>query len=310
MTGSSQISNFDNNKALIDEMILQKNLLLDHFVDSFANTSNLQLKFGFECEFYLKSDQVEHSVAVANQVANSCVEYVALFNEITAERGYSQYEFTTKPSGNIADQIQACNEIKKYIASSLNDLVIVDFSAKPYPDDCANALQLNFSIFNDDKNLIFTDKDLAQNLASFLVSKIDDLMIFANAVDDDFLRYDIDYNRQIHQSGKFVAPTVKCWGFDNRSCAIRIVRADKDSARIEIRLPSNNCQLELFSCVLLFTLSQFFKSDIDSNDLIEPIYGNAFDEKYNLPTIFSSQNLAIARLFKSRDLLQAFIKAI
>ena len=306
MTGLSQISNFVDKKSLIDKMILQSSTLLDHFVLGFHSRSYLSLSFGIESEFYL-DPSIKDADSFIEQARYNCSN-IDLFSDIICEKGNLQFEYLTSPTRDIAKLIKA----RSLIDNSIRNLAgyqDIDFSARPYQSDCPSSLQLSFSIFDKDKNYIFSNKQFTCDLTSFLINRLDDLMIFANSCDEDFSRYDINFNRKIHQNGKFVAPTVKSWGFDNRSCAIRVVRSDNDSSRIEIRLPSNNCQLELLCCVLYHLLIEFLQSSDKLTD-VNPIFGNAFDASYDLEKLPLTQHDAVAQLFRNKSLLQAFLEKL
>lgn len=308
MTGLSQISKPYKANSLIDKMILQKNVLLDHFIDLFSSTSFLKLKFGIESEFYIRAPSKSDTAFDIKKVSELCSN-VTLFDKVVPEKGFCQYEYTTKPTYDIADLINSRSIIENQILNNVATDTSVDFSPRPFDNDCANAMQISFSVFNNHENYIFSNRRFVTDLASFLVARMDDLMIFSNSSDNDFARYNIQYNRQIHKNGKFVAPTVKSWGFDNRSCAIRVARSSNEESRIEIRLPSNNCQIELFFCVLLYLISEFLKST-QPIEVSDPIYGNAFDKNYKLPMIIGSQEDALKKLFDNDDLLQLFVDKV
>lgn len=306
MTGLNQTSNFVDKKSLIDKMILQSSALLDHFIEDFCSKSFLSLNFGIESEFYLDSS-IKDAESFIQDARHNCSK-IDLFSDITPEKGNLQFEYVTFPTRDVAKLIESKSLIDNCIHNSAS-FKIVDFSARPYQFDCTSSLQLSFSVFDKEENYIFSNKKFTSDLTSFLTNRIDDLMIFSNSCDEDFSRYDIDFNRKIHKDGKFVAPTVRSWGFDNRSCAIRVVRSDNDSSRVEIRLPSNNCQFELLCCVLYCLLTEFLQR-IGQFTNVAPIYGNAFDEDYNLPKLLSSQEQAIDRLFKNEDLLRCFLEGL
>ncbi len=272
MIGLNPISNEGCKKGEILSVLKDNDdLILFESLEVFRKVSDLQIQFGFEIEFYVRSpngDLAKDFVDSFLKMIDERCSNFELFDEIEEERGELQFEIKTKSTSNVKLLITQSdlilNQVKDCCKGLNLDLIL---SARPFADDCANAFQVNFSISND--------KKIIDGVVDFVTENLDQLLIFANNSDEDFARYDLNYNKSIFKQGKFVAPTSKNFGYDNRSCAIRIVKS-----RIEVRLPSNNLDKKLFLSALILLISDFL-SDENYQQKNQAIYGNAFDDKYD-----------------------------
>lgn len=267
---TSKISNCKKGEVL---SVLKDNddLILFESLKAFREISDLQIQFGFEIEFYVRSSNDDLAKKFVDSFLNLINERCAkfeFFDEIEEEKGELQFEIKTKVTSDIDSLIVQSDLILREVKGCCSEFGLkMILGARPFEDDCGNAFQVNFSISNDAK--------IIDGVADFLTENLDQLLIFANNSDDDFARYDLSYNKSIFKQGKFVAPTVKSFGYDNRSCAIRIVKP-----RIEIRIPSNNLDKKLFLSAVILLVTDFLSSG-DYQQRNQAIYGNAFDERYD-----------------------------
>lgn len=255
---------------------------------------------GIESEFYLINEEKAFSKEGYISCLNSSLQDQFIPCEVDYERGEGQFEFRSEVSEDPAAVISCYENSKSKIELLSAEYGTCNFSARPFLEDCPNALQINFSIYKNDLNLIYSDKSATHKLCSYLMHNIDDFFAFANNCDDDYSRYDLIFNKNLHNKGKFVAPTVKSWGYDNRSCAIRVKKDDNDKSRVELRIASNSGNLSMLYSILLSHLSIFFSGDYCDAGCYEPVYGNAFDDKYGLEMLPQSQLQAQQKFFNSK----------
>ncbi len=260
--------------------------ILSSCLANFAKISNLKIQFGFEIEFYLQSKEHGENINAAVvasflKLATEKCSGIDLFDKIELERGAFQCEIKTKPSfdvENLLGQLQLILSEVENCCKTLNLVVIYD--PRPFVDDCGSAFQVNFSLI-DGKDNVLSDSGLSGKVAGFVASHFDELLVFCNEKNEDFARYDSNYNRSIFKKGKFVAPTSKSWGYDNRTCAVRVLNYGQfpENSRIEFRVASNNCDKRLLLSSIILLLCEFFS--LDGNlQCKEAVYGNSFDDKY------------------------------
>lgn len=224
---------------------------------------DIKLSFGAEIEFY------------------SSEEILNYMNDIEEERGMNQYEVKIGPIEDI--QIFLSNIKNKYleiesIAKEHN--ISYNFSPKPLKNDYGNALQIQFS----SKNKKFQEN--IERICSTLCEYTNDIFLIFAATKEDYNRFD----------SKFMAPTHISFGYNNRSCLYRIT-GEKDQRRIELRASSINSNFDIIIFTIYLVIIEALNNKQKSN--FSKIYGNAFDEQYNLIKIPSSQKEAL-ELFNTR----------
>ncbi len=217
-----------------------------------------------EIEFYL-SDQI-NIVEFENRLGIS----------IKKEKGKNQFEIDLAPTTELINYIQQINSLRvniSNIASQLNGHA--DFRSKPFIDDYGNAMHFHISFIDTLHYYPCTGKQLktderffthaARSLCHFM---LDSLLIFLPE-EEDYLRL----NR------RFMAPTHVSFGGNNRTVAVRI--PDSLPRRLEHRLASSlvNPYIAIFTI-----LKSIYRGLQDPQTIknISKVYGNAFDEQYNL----------------------------
>ena len=256
----------------------------------YINFNSLIPVIGLELEFYLLKEG--NKILGSNQLIDKFLfEFANQLNfKIEKEQGDGQVEVKTLPSSNIKSIVHDVILIKKITNEISAKLGIeANFSAQPFRDDCGSALQVNLSLWNkNDQNLFAKNNDCESN---FLLNSIAGMLEFTSEIlpiaaskKEDFLRYDLDLNLNLFKKKKYTAPVNISWGYDNRTCLIRVPKSIKpEDRRIEYRLASADSNVELLINLLLKAV----KFGIDNNlNPMQPIYGNAFDKNYNLENLF------------------------
>jgi glutamine synthetase len=243
----------------------------------FYQTFGLKAIIGAELEFYLSNS--EHVAMLEKEL---CYKFIK-------ERGNNQWEVNFPPYQDITALADLIRDFKLQLQTTVE--VIggrAIFDAKPFQDDYGSALHIHIN-FLDKNGQNFCVKEENTNLiASSLCFYIrETFMIFAPNSDS--------YNRF---NGKFMAPTNISFGPNNRSTALRI--PDSHPKRIEHRLAGSDADPYL---VLYTILNSIYlgMSNPSKIPLVKKIYGNAFDNHYNLikfpHTIEEAKRLFNAKFF-------------
>lgn len=259
---------------MLKEFYLNDQKILDKSWQFFQNSSASILKIGVELEFFLLD---ENGLAVEEEVVTDFIKNLKKFCLVEKERGASQIEIKTDFTANLT---QLCRDIEnkkqriKKLAAEKN--LTASFAAQPFLDDCGNALQFNLSLHNENgENLFFSDEKLLQNCINSLLSATNFMMIFLAPESADYQRFSRQLNIDLFKKGKFTAPVNLSFGNDNRTCAIRI-KQTKTNKRLEFRIASAAANPYLAIAAIMIALSE------KSPRSFQPIFGNAFDEKYQL----------------------------
>lgn len=297
------------NDDLLKFLYQNKESLLDLSIKDFQS-KNLQPAIGIELEFYLTKNQlptdtklVEHFILQLKlQLEQQNINILA----IEPEQGLGQIEIKTNPCQNI---LLLCKDILKIknITQQLaqNYLLEANFSSQPFQNDCSSALQINFSLMDNKNNYLFAG-NVGQE-SNFLLWSIAGILTFTKNIilisapqESDYQRFDLNLNRNLHKNKKYTAPVNISWGYNNRTALVRIPTTQKDEQRrLEFRLPSANADIYLTIFSLLITT----KLGITHEQLPPPeIYGNAFDEQYNLEPLAFNYKTA-GKDFFNHDLL-------
>lgn len=196
--------------------------------------------------------------------------------EVKKEKGQNQYEINKGPFDNVWECI-------KYIETDRIMLKAagVDLSPKPFKDDYGSSMHLHLNLLDGNHNNLFDNGEFVDYAANGICH-------YMNKTLKLILPYEEDYERL---DDKFMAPTKICYGNNNRSVALRI--PGTKPMRLEHRVCSNNTDPTAAMFVILksvlFGLENKYKHHFK-------IFGNAFDDQYDLESIARSLNDA-ERLF-------------
>ena len=235
---------------------------LDILQQQFQVQLKLTPVMGAELEFYL-SDNID--IEKLGQ---------AIGYDLEKERGNGQYEIQFLPHHNLVLLAQLIedtrNSITKYCAAQNG---WANFNSKPYMDDFGSSMHVHIN---------FSEDDDIEKYANMLCYSLKDYINYCLPLEQDYKRLD----------HKFMAPTHVCWGGNNRSVMIRI--PDVLPKRIEHRLPSSSADPALLFYGFLKAIEQSLcKKEGGAASL--KIYGNAFDEQYNLQKIINFASNGVPR---------------
>ena len=164
------------------------------------------------------------------------------------------------------------------------------FMAKPYPEYSGSGLHTHFSLIDEDGRNVFDSggpngtATLKSAVAGCLNAMHDSTLIFAP--------HQNSYERLV--PGKH-APTSICWGYENRTGAIRIPAGNPASRRIEHRVAGGDVNPYLMLAAILGAALDGITQAMEPPP---PITGNAYAME-NLPQIPATWEGAIEALEKS-----------
>lgn len=269
---------------MLERLYQNKRAILKKSQENFLNSSKHTVKIGCELEFFLlggNKDSLEESILELNE---KLTKKFPLIYKVEKEQGASQIEVKTDFTDDLLQLCDELEEAKKFLSDfAKNKNLIASFAAQPFVDDCGSALQFNISLHENEKNIFCEDKKLIAETASSLLQNTDEMMIFLAPQQDDYRRFSFEINRELFKKGKFSAPVNLSFGADNRTCAIRIPAKNK---RLEYRIAAAGADPQLCVAAILLAMKAE-KSEF------EQIFGNAFDEKYQLKNF--SRNLEEAQ---------------
>lgn len=271
---------------------------LEYSIQSFIRSTNFTPFFGIELEFYLfYNDSL--SPLLKNDIKNFIIEFRDFFENksdllyhIEEEQGVSQIEIKTDFTNNLSDLCNFVNEIKLalYKFAKLKQYNI-SFDAQPLDHDCGSSLQFNISLhdINSRKNCL-SNQLIIDKFCYNLLNKTSNFFFDLISSQNDLKRFDLETNIKLFKKGKYMAPINLSYGFDNRSCAIRIANSKIiNQKRIEYRIACANCNPALIISHILTHSLEFLDYQLPKiNKYL--IYGNSFDYDLELLSAFIPGN--------------------
>lgn len=269
----------------------------------FSNSSSLIPKIGIELEFFLlqnDSSAIEDKELLDELLAKLKTEITKnflLIKEIEKEQGVSQFEIKTSFTSDLLALGEEIEKFKEFIQNFAQEKnLITSFSSQPFIDDCGSSLQFNISLHDQNQNnLLESDNQLLKDIATALLDKTDNMMIFLAPNAENYLRFSYELNRNLFKKGKFSAPVNLSFGSDNRTCAIRIPAVKSLNSnynygkRIEYRIAAAEADFFLCASALLIAINFGINGDKSNS---EQIFGNAFDEQYKIKNFCDSKEIA------------------
>jgi glutamine synthetase len=216
----------------------------------------------------------------------------------TSETGLGQFEVNLVHSD---DALRAADDawLFKMLVKGLarRHGFAASFMAKPYPEYSGSGLHTHFSVLDANGDNVFDSGGpkgtlmLKQAVAGCLAAMHDSALIFAP--------HQNSYERLV--PGKH-APTAICWGYENRTAAIRIPAGNPAARRIEHRVAGGDVNPYLLLATILGAALDGIERGLDAPP---PIVGNAYAVE-SLPQIPDSWADAIDA-FERSEVIPRFL---
>jgi len=268
------------------------NLALQSLVSEFEYDFGWHPYIGVEVECYCTRgdggsfDLAEHLSTIQEELEG---RGVALY-DVLQERGDNQLEVALHPRTNIRRILQEVDAIHGVINQFCQDHGLTSsFAAKPFEDQPGNGLHIHVSLLSDThKNQFYKHNEvfsapLRYAIGGLLASMAQSMLIFAPQ--------EASYGRFLHGSHENDAPTKICWGTNNRTTALRLPDSSTGFRHVEHRVPGGDVNLKLAIFTILAGVHYGLTHRIEPE---EPVFGNAFEEKYTKPLLPRNLQEAIA----------------
>jgi glutamine synthetase len=170
------------------------------------------------------------------------------------------------------------------------------FMAKPYEQDAGNGLHVHFSVLDSSGQNIFNDGGklgtpvLRHAIAGCLSAMRDSTLLFAPHAGS--------YDRLVPNAH---APTAVCWGYENRTVALRVPAGAPVARRIEHRVAGGDINPYLMLAAVLGAALNGIEAGIEPP---APITGSAYSQ--NLPQLAETWEEAINLFTNSPEMVQIF----
>ena len=158
--------------------------------------------------------------------------------------------------------------------------------AKPYIEESGNGLHIHMSLLDKDGHNIFSDGEPTDNAnmrmaVAGLLDVADSIQALACPTVNSFRRL----------APESFAPTMKCWGYDNRTVAMRIPSGSRSAARIENRMAGADANPYLAVTAMLMGIYEGLTNKMTPPD---PAVDNAYDQDH--PKVADNQRDALRKM--------------
>jgi glutamine synthetase len=218
----------------------------------------------------------------------------------TSESGSGQFEVTLThgPAMAAADNAWLFKMLTKGLAQKHK--MVATFMAKPFLDDAGTGMHMHFSVTDRDGANVFDDcGDLGSEILRHAVGGCLAAMADATLI---FAPHENSYHRLVPGSH---APTGICWGYENRTAAIRIPDGPGAARRIEHRVAGGDINPYLLFAAVLGSALEGVENRVEPP---APLDGNAYEAE--LPQLAPDWVSAIDQFESSPVMSRLFHKEL
>ncbi len=192
---------------------------------------------------------------------------------IKTEAGAGQLEVTFRHGEPMtaADQ-HAVYKLLAHHAAEHTGMALT-FMAKPLTGRDGNSCHLHLSLLDDEGRSVLVDAhgrltDLGQHAVAGCLAVLDQLAVL--------MLPSVNSYKRLHADGPpLFAPTTLSWGYDNRTCALRVLGTG-ESGRIECRIPGADAQPHLAAAALIAAVVHGIEQKLALAE--QPVAGSAYDD--------------------------------
>jgi glutamine synthetase len=209
--------------------------------------------------------------AFTDAVTEACRAQHIPADTAVAEYAPGQFEINLK---HRKDALLSCDDailLKRAIKAVAADQgLLASFMAKPFVDQAGSGMHVHVSVLDQDGNNIFAcpperPNDALRHAVSGMQRSSQDCMLI-------FAPHANSYRRFVLNA--FV-PLNDCWGFNNRTVAMRIPHSDEANTRIEHRIAGADANPYLVTAAVLAGILHGLEAKGDPGP---PIVGNAYEQ--------------------------------
>jgi glutamine synthetase len=192
---------------------------------------------------------------------------------VKTEAGPGQLEVTFRHSEPIraADHHMVYKLLAHAAAESLG--LSLTFMAKPFTGSDGNSSHLHLSLQDQDGASVLVDDEgklteTGRHAVAGCLAALDQLAVLMLPTVNSYKR--------LHPDGPpLFAPSNVTWGYDNRTCALRVLGAG-ESGRIECRIPGADAQPHLAAAALIAAVAHGIREKLPLT--APPVSGSAYDD--------------------------------
>lgn len=209
--------------------------------------------------------------AFTDAVTEACRAQHIPADTAVAEYAPGQFEINLK---HRKDALLACDDailLKRAIKATAADQgLLASFMAKPFVDQAGSGMHVHVSVLDKQGNNLFACPPerpcdaLRHAVAGLQAAAKDCMLVFAPHANS--------YRRFVLNA--FV-PLNDCWGFNNRTVAMRIPHSDEANTRIEHRIAGADANPYLVTAAVLAGILQGLENKGDPGP---PVVGNAYEQ--------------------------------
>lgn len=251
-------------------------------------------------------DALDGFSAVIEEIGTACHEQGIVTGAITSEYAPGQFEINLHHLDDAMKAADHCIFFKRTVKGVARKHGFqASFMAKPFLEQAGSGLHMHISLLDDEGRNIFDGGDtpasprLKQAIGGILET-LPEAMAFLAPNVNSFRRYVPD----------IFVPIRRCWGYENRSVALRIPLGDGAARRIEHRIAGADANPYLTLATALAGIHHGLTQESDPGSPAEGNTGHAYD-----PDLPFRPRRALDRLEESqilgdyfgKDYLKAYI---
>lgn len=216
-------------------------------------------------------DELDGLSAFFTEVRETCLAQGVLADSIISELGPGQFEINLNHVANpmvAGDQAVLLKRLVRGIARKHGHAAT--FMAKPYAQESGNGFHVHFSLLNEAGENVFDNGGdegtdiLKHAVAGLTNTMVDSMLIFAPHMNS--------YRRFMKGTH---APTYACWGYENRTVAVRIPESPCVARRIEHRVSGADANPYLVLAAVLAGALYGIENKLMP---LPPVEGDAYNE--------------------------------
>jgi glutamine synthetase len=216
-------------------------------------------------------DVLHNHQAMLEDLRQACEVQDIPYDGVAKESAPSQFEVNMQHVDNpvlAAKQILMLKRLIKGVAAKHN--LIASFMPKPFEGEAGNGMHVHCSVLDENGVNIFDDgtekgSPLLHNaIGGCLANMADSVAIFSPSFNG--------YRR--FQPGCH-APTYPCWGYENRTVAVRVPAGNHTARRLEHRVAGADANPYLLFAVLLSAMLDGIEQNLSPGD---PITGDGYTQ--------------------------------
>lgn len=219
---------------------------------------------GLQCFSETKQSEVEEMI---REVLHHLTEMGAGPEAANTEYGSGQFEVSNSPFWGIE-----VADMAFYYRSSIKEILAnkgyqASFMSKPQNGMSGSGAHLHHSVYDTDQRNLFYDSSASDGLSDFCRWFVGGQLYHARSI-SALVNATVNSYKRL-QPNSF-APHRISWGYDNRTCMIRIPAARGNNTRIENRLPGADTDPYLALAVTLAAGIDGIMNEIDPGDPLHP----------------------------------------